>query len=181
MKLPTREQCLQWYEDIGTHPDIMKHVLMVNKVAVFLAKKLKENNIKINVELIDRASLLHDLDKWLCINDDKVKHGYETEKILIKKGYPELGYYAKQHVLDFSLQGFDTWEEKVICYADTRVLRDKIVSLNERLEYIFERYANKYSNKEKKLRKALKKIEDEIFSKLDFEPDKLGKLIGQNI
>ena len=45
MKLPNREQCLEWYKEIGTHQDIMNHVLVVNKVAVFLAKKLKENNV----------------------------------------------------------------------------------------------------------------------------------------
>ena len=42
MRFPTREQCLRWYKELGTPQNIIDHVIAVNKVAVFLCKKLKE-------------------------------------------------------------------------------------------------------------------------------------------
>jgi HD superfamily phosphodiesterase len=177
MKLPTREQCLEYYRALETPQNIMNHVIKVNKVAVFLAKELKKKGIDIDVDLVDKASLLHDLDKWLCLNDESLVHGFETEKILTEKGYPEIGFYARQHRIDLILNGLKTWEEKVINYADKRILNDKVVSMKERIDYINKRYPSDDKEKEKKIRELSFKEEELLFSKLDIEPDDLSKYI----
>ncbi|MEK6916575.1 MAG: hypothetical protein AABW92_02425 [Nanoarchaeota archaeon] len=170
MNYPTREQCLKWYRDIGTPENILDHVALVNKVAVFLAKKLKEKGVKINIELVDKASLLHDLDKWFCINDKSVRHGFKTEEILTEKGYSELGFYAKQHN---SIQS-KTWEEKVISYSDARVLFTKIVPVQDRIDSSKKRYKREEGFWDKALESLLEK-EKIIFSKLAIKPDKLAE------
>ena len=173
MKYPSREECLRDYLEIKTPQNIIEHVIVVNKVAVFLAKKLKKKGIKLNLRLVDKASLLHDLDKWLCINDKSLKHGFETEKMLAEKGYPEIGFYARQHVAELILGELKTWEEKIINYADKRVLHDQIVSLKERFDYINERYPAKDFEKRRKIIELSYVLEKEIFSKLGFSPEEL--------
>ena len=173
MRFPTREQCLRWYKELGTPQNIIDHVIAVNKVAVFLCKKLKEKGIEIDSETVDKGSLLHDLDKWLCINDKSVKHGFRTEEILAEKGDSELGFYAKQHRGDF-IKSLKTWEEKIIYYADKRVLHDKIVSLKGRYDYINRKYPARDSENRKEDIALVYKLEKEIFDIIGEAPEILS-------
>lgn len=174
---PSEKECISWYKEIGTPENIIRHAKAVNKVAVFLAKELIKKGIKININVVDKASLLHDLDKWLCIQDKSIEHGFETEKMLTKKGYPELGYYARQHRGDLIKKGYNTWEEKIISYADKRVLEDKIVGLKKRFEYINKKYPAQDINERESEIDMYYKLEKEIFSCLDFGPDSLAEVM----
>ncbi len=165
MKYPTIEECFEFYKEINTPQNIINHVIAVNRIAVFLAERLKEKDVEIDVRLVDAASLLHDLDKWLCINDKSLRHGEETEKILKEKGFPEVGFYARQHIAE-RLDENSTWEEKVICYADKRVRDEKIVTLKERFDYINERYPAKDMQKRMESIKNTYEIEEEIMGKI---------------
>ena len=178
MKLPTHNKIIEWYKEIDTPNHILDHVKLVNKIANFLAKKLYEKNIKLNLEVIDKASLAHDLDKWLCINDKSIKHGFKTEEILIEKGYPEIGYYARQHRGDLIVHGLKTWEEKIIAYSDKRVQENKIVTLDNRFKSINKRYPAKNIKLRKKQISLFYELEKEIFSKLDLKPQELEKFIN---
>lgn len=175
LNMPTHEQCIQWYKEIKTPDNIIKHVEKVNKVATYLAKKLIEKGININYDLVDKASLLHDLDKWHCINDPKIKHGLLTEKILTEKGFPEIGKYAKNHIPSQLFHKEPSWEEKLIVYADSRVLYDTIVSQQHRVIDALERYNIPEEIREKEIAFG-KKCEKDIFSKLDIKPEDLEKL-----
>ncbi|MFA4855017.1 MAG: HDIG domain-containing metalloprotein [archaeon] len=71
---------------------------------------------------------------------------------------------------------FDCWEEKIVYYADKRVNHDKIVSLDERFDYLLKRYGI-----EKGIRRTflhckplVEKLEKEIFSKIDAGPELEG-------
>jgi len=174
---PSIEDCIKWYKELGTPDNIIDHVTMVNKIAGFIATELYKNGVKLNLELVDKASLVHDLDKWLCINDKTVRHGYKTEEILTKKGYPELGYYARQHRGDLIVKGYKSWEEKVIAYADKRTQDDTVVSLKKRFEYINGAYPPKCTKKREEQIKLSFELEKEIFSKLDLGPEELKNKI----
>jgi len=50
-----------------------------------------------------------------------------------------------------------TWEEKVVFYADKRVKNEKIVSVDERFEYIKKRYNKDDVEKELNFTKELEK------------------------
>jgi hypothetical protein len=176
MKYPTRKQCFEFYWEINTPLNIVDHVIIVNNIAYFLAKKLKEKKVKIDLKLVDAASFLHDLDKWLCINNKTLVHGIETERILKEKGYPEVGYYAKQHIAEL-LTDDSTWEEKVICYSDKRVLDVKIVPLKKRFEYINLRYPPKDPERRLESIRNTYEIEQQIMEKIGMDTEELEKLI----
>ncbi|MCM2326126.1 MAG: hypothetical protein NDI94_06700 [Candidatus Woesearchaeota archaeon] len=173
MKYPSHEECINWYKEQKTPDNIMAHVKKVNEVANFLAEKLTEKGIRINLEIVDKASLLHDLDKWMCINDKSIDHGFETERILTKKGFPDLGFYARQHRADIILDGLNSWEEKIIAYADKRCNDDNVVSLKERFDYVNVKYPAKDIEKRKREMRLFYELEEEIFRIIGISPDKL--------
>jgi uncharacterized protein len=143
LKLPSKEECFKLLEKYGTFPNIVEHCKMVNKVAVYLAKKLREKGINVDVDLVDRASLLHDIAKSGTIRanipPEEENHHIDGEEILVKEGYPEVGHLVRMHSLK-EIENLKTWEEKIIQYADVRVRHTRIVSVKERLEDLYKRY-----------------------------------------
>ena len=59
--LPTRKECLAIIGEHHVPPHIVKHSLTAAKLAVFLAQRLTEKGIAVDVNLVDRACLLHDI------------------------------------------------------------------------------------------------------------------------
>ena len=59
--IPTREECFNLMDKYRVPIGVKKHCLIVNKIAVFLAKKLRAAGIDIDVNVVEAASLLHDL------------------------------------------------------------------------------------------------------------------------
>ena len=178
MKLPTREGCFKLLEKYGTFPHIIEHCKVVNKVAVYLAKKLKEKGIEINVDLVDRASLLHDIAKSKTIREnippEEENHHIDGEEILIKEGYPEVGRVIRMHSLK-EIKNLKTWEEKVMQYADLRVRHTRIVSIKERIEDLYKRYN---VPPEKRVdEKLVYNLEKEIYDVIGESPEKLKEVI----
>ena len=166
MNLPTRDQCIELMGQAGMLENIVRHSMAVNLVAVFLAKEIKRNGTRIDVDLVDRASLLHDLDKHLTFQNGQ--HGVVGKKMLEEKGYPELGEFCVTHNLEFPLSNsFPSLEHKIVFYADKRVNGDKIVSRKERFEYIKNKYGARSPGALSKIlscEKFLLEVEEEIFS-----------------
>ncbi|UCF42352.1 MAG: HD domain-containing protein [Planctomycetota bacterium] len=131
------------------------------KLAVFLAERLQEKGIRVDVELLDRACLLHDIAR-VCdfreldyskfeqrvTEEDKAKWRHiramyggmgheEAAYDILKQKYPRLALTIRKHrymaMLDEKVRP-DTLEEKLAYYADMRVMEDRIVPLKERLE-----------------------------------------------
>ena len=103
-----------------------------------IADLLEKKGTNINRDLAAAGALLHDVEK-LSPNDHVIE-GFEMVKSI---GYPEVASVIKKHGLahmkeeDFIPK---TWEEKIVFYADKRVKGSKIVSVDERFEYIGQRY-----------------------------------------
>ena len=170
--LPSREECLALLEKYELPEHIVRHSLEVEKVAVYLAKKLLEAGEQIDVDLVSRAAILHDLDKMKSLEVGS-GHGTISRKILEKEGLPKLGLIAFKHHLSIVLGSspFQTWEEKIVYYADKRVNHDQIVSLGERFKYLLERYGKEAKIVEKisSCKPRVEGLEKEIFNKLNID------------
>lgn len=184
-KLPTREECFRLLDKYGTSEKefekIKDHSIIVAKIAVFLAKELNKAGEKVNVELIEKAGLLHDIAKAESIKSEhKISHRDEAYKILLAEGYPEIAELAKKHgVLNISESKI--WEEKLIVYSDIRTV-DRQVSkkLEDKFKLGIERYKKFRPDIEKTVAEILpkaRKLEKEIFSKLKIKPEDLGKYV----
>ncbi len=94
---------------------------------------------------------------------------------LIEKGFHKLGKLAKNHIPKEIHNKNHSWEKKMIVYADSRVLNDKIVSQDYRIKDALKRYD--FPEEEKIIEVEFgKKCEKDIFSVLDIMPDDLTKL-----
>jgi HD superfamily phosphodiesterase len=188
-------------DGFGVPLHIRKHSLAVAKLGVFLAKKLKEKGISVDVDLVDRACLLHDL---LRICDPRFRGGYDRSaefRILARKSchedaayellkdkYPELALAVKRHRYAALLDEKDkpvTWEEKIVYYADKRVMHDRIVPLKERLDEAHIRNARRRNCKNQakldseRIDAAIFELEREILDKIGLEPAEVTA--GRNI
>ncbi len=170
--LPSREQCIELLKKYELPPHIIRHSEAVEKLAVFLAKKFNAKGISVNTELVSRISLLHDIDKMQTLKPGfEHLHSKLSKEILEKEGFPLIGKMVSKHLLENVLEEkpFENWEEKLLLYSDKRVNHDQIVSLQERFDYLLDRYG-----KEKKIfdrisacKPGAEELEKEIFSNLD--------------
>jgi len=157
---------------------IVRHSLTVAKLAVFLAERLKENGIAVDVNLVDRACLLHDIFR-ICELEKSEAHE-DAAYNLLKEKYPVLALTVKKHRYSALLDEKErptTWEEKLVYYADKRVMHDKIVSLKQRLEEAHKRNAPRPKAQgvinPAKIDRLIYKLEEEIFSKIKLNPDEV--------
>jgi len=201
--LPTRKECLAIIEEHHVPPHIAKHSLTAAKLAVFLAQRLTEKGITVDVNLVDRACLLHDIVR-ICdfkeldysrfeqpvTAEDKAKwqqlrakyketpHEYAAYDIL-KDKFPVLALTIKKHryigILN-KKEKPNTWEEKLVYYADMRVMHNKIVPLEERLTEAHKRNVHFYKTEAQRLSTIAKvdpliySLEKEIFDEISLSP-----------
>jgi uncharacterized protein len=169
INLPSKTECDEMMKRWGMPENIMRHSLQVNRVSMFLAKKLKDSGLKINLALVDKGSLLHDLDKIRTLKTDQ--HGIVAKEFLTNKGYPEVGDIASWHRFSFIKDSNLPWEAKIVNYADKRVKHDKIVSLQDRFADLLMRYDVKTPDHE--AIQCFFQLEKEIFTRIKLDPDKL--------
>ncbi len=175
MKLPTKKECIELLKKHGATENIIEHSIMVSKIARNLAEKLAKKGIEINIELADKGALLHDIGKMKAIkNKNEKRHEKLGEEILKKEGYPELANLAKMHMLS-KIDKLKTWEEKVVYYADKRISKRKVVSIEKRYKDLEKRYS--IPKKRKTPLQKLKKLEREIFDFLVEHPEIFEELI----
>lgn len=166
--LPSREECLELLRECHVPVHIVKHSKAVAKLGGFVARKLVEKGIPVNVDLVERACLLHDIFRvcefplqdfsrfeQLVTEEDKEKwrrlkeqHGSVRHEdaacAFLRDAYPILAQTIRKHRYTAIVDAEDmprTWEEKLVYYADKRAMHDKIVPLMERLDEAHKRNA----------------------------------------
>ena len=162
---------------------IIDHSIMVSNVALFLSLKLKKYSPDLDSRLTTSAALLHDITKTRSF-DTKESHSETGGLMLIKLGYPEVGDIIRQHViLDSYKNDSPVSEQEIVNYSDKRILHDKVVPLNKRLEYIKLRYGTKKEFKDRiqTMWTNTLKLENKIFCQLDITPRQLSKCVSKEI
>ena len=65
--IPPREECLRLMGEYGMLENIIAHSLKVARVALFLSMELNKKGQRVDLGLVEAASLLHDLTKTECL------------------------------------------------------------------------------------------------------------------
>lgn len=160
----SRNDCLKLLDKYGIEGDVLQHSLKVEEVAVFLGKKLKEKNVDVNLDLISRGALLHDIGKVVA-DHTKMDHVEAGTVVLRGEGFYDLADICRTHAIYVFIDKTSllvSLEQKIVNYADKRVLGDKLVSLDERLVYLKKRYIDDEQSF-LEIKKNLEVLEKEIF------------------
>jgi putative nucleotidyltransferase with HDIG domain len=180
-KLPAKEECLKLLKKYCVSEEHYKaekdHVESVAKTALFLANKLKQAGVAINLDLVECGALLHDLGKTK--NDPC--HSETARKLLLKEGYPKIADIAGKHGLR-TITTYKTWEQKVVVYSDARTGKatELLQSLDKRRELFIQKHEGKIPDVVEQLSKSvpnIRKIENKIFSKINMKPEELSNYL----
>lgn len=173
MRIPSQRECYRLMKQMDMLANIMSHSLQVCRVASWLSEQLCRQGTAINRDLVQAGALLHDITKSRSIKTGEI-HSETGSKYITQLGYPEVGDIVRQHVkLDVYFETSAPSEAEIVNYADKRVLHDRIVTLQERMNYILERYGkstvarNGYSW----LRDKSIELETRIFALLPIQPE----------
>jgi putative nucleotidyltransferase with HDIG domain len=201
MNLPTIQECEALFQQYHVPKNIFGHCKKVSELATHIAKLLKKRGIKIDVQLVTVGGLLHDLMKAAAIDDiskmnrfnympsqeeieawKKLRKKYAgmheseiTHDILTDK-YPQLAeFILHEGKLSRDIITERIWEEKVVHYADWRVLGTEIVPLDTRLDDFRKRYAHIIEKNGdahwRKTQEAERQAERQICEALNAEPE----------
>ncbi|BDD86624.1 HD domain-containing protein [Desulfofustis limnaeus] len=182
--IPDQAVCLELMEQYGMLDNIRRHSLLVARVAETLVGNLHipadSRDFRPNRNLVLAGALLHDIAKTRCL-DGSCRHAEEGQLICEEHGYPEVGVIVGEHVLlsSFTPEYYRRGRfpaREIVYYADKRVKHDQIVSLQERLLYIIDRYSGNLPAVEQRIRENFRRcqeLERHLFSFLPFSAEEL--------
>jgi len=136
-RIPVREECMDILQKQNVPENIIKHCLKVAEMSMDIARKLEdEKGIAVNRSLLRAAAMLHDITK-----SKPGDHVLSGTKFLKNHGFNAVSEIVRTHGL-YHLPEIrpDTIEQKILFYADKRVIDDRIVSLDERFRYFQDRH-----------------------------------------
>jgi len=166
MKLPTRAQIEQWREEVMLPEHIARHCDAVAAFAVRLGEALTQRSNPVRLLALRRAGEVHDLLRFLDFRpgsgpvDAKetseqlrlfedfrkrylgLRHEPACAQFLREQGFPELSDIVAVHGLSLEATIRKTVEQKLIFYADKRVMIDKVVTLDVRFADFLTRYGS---------------------------------------
>jgi len=179
--IPDINHCLELMEQYDMLPNIRHHSFMVARVAEIITSGLIRAGHELSLETVIAGALLHDIGKTACLDsdDDHAVKGFEicmahnlgpiadivAEHVILKNFAPENGY----------------GEKEIVYYADKRVNHDQVVSLQERLTYILERYGLNNEARRRAIRRnyaLCQELEQRMFSSLIFAPSDIADLLA---
>jgi len=178
--IPGVNECLDLMEQYHMLPNIKDHSIVVTEVAGVITNGLIAAGYDLSLETVIAGALLHDIGKTACLDNDD-DHAARGLEICLAHNLETIADIVAEHVIlkNYAPQnGFA--EKEIVYYADKRVNHDKVVSLEERLAYILERYG---MNNEVRCR-AIKRnyarcqdLEKRMFSFLTFDPADISELL----
>src|SRR3989338_528070 len=204
MNLPTPQQCEQLFVEYKVPRDtIYAHCQAVQKVAMFLAENLIKQGYPLHIVIVRPLALLHDFMKVVVLErllpplyphhtlpEETAMHQQIRKRFkgksetyaaytILKEKYPEFALlFLGLDKLTRNPAAIVPEEVHFIHYVDWRVLETRIVSMGERLTYIWNRYHHWMeenqidweATKEKQFQ-----YEQKIFNHLAFLPAQLAE------
>ena len=178
--IPSIEMCFHLMDKYQMLENIKAHSIEVTKVAHLIASGLHNAGLDISLKKTLAGAMLHDIGKTSSLNSTE-NHAEIGKEICLQNHLDEIADIVNEHIIlkDYNIN--DNYSEKeIVYYSDKRVNHDKIVPLEERLNYILERYGRNQERLRKLIKKNFelcKKVEEKLFNKLDFSYKSLSYLV----
>ena len=138
--IPGANDCLDLMEQYQMLPNIKDHSFVVAKVAEIITNGLIAAGHDVSLDRVIAGALLHDIGKTACLDNDE-DHAAKGLEICLAHNLETIADIVAEHVILKNYAPENGFAEKeIVYYADKRVNHDQVVSLEERLAYILERY-----------------------------------------
>jgi len=178
--IPKRDECFALLRKYKVPEHIIQHSRIVHAVALYLCQALLGQREKLDQDLIEASSLLHDIAKLKSLNTGE-SHPRAGALLLSSLGYPEVAEIVRQHVvLDDGIPSGQITEVALVHYADKRVKHTEIVSLAERFQDLKERYGKSPAALAwlEDLEEKSFVLEEQIFQRLPIKPESLASVVS---
>lgn len=168
-RYPSEDECYFLINKYDMLPNIIDHSKQVKNVAEAIYEHIKDKS-NLSLELITASALLHDITKTKSILLNEMRHDLTGGELLRELGYDEIAVIVENHVV---FSGFDPYgpvsEKEIIYYADKRVMHDKVVTIDIRVDDLVKRYGKTDKIKEMILhnKKFILNLEAKIQSHMD--------------
>jgi uncharacterized protein len=138
-RIPSREECDELMAKYSMLPNIVEHSIKVMRVSLAITDNL-QSGVSVNRDLVMAAALLHDITKTRSLVT-KERHDTSGGELLRELGFSRIAEIVEQHVIIQNLNPQGRLEEReIVYYADKRVLHDTIVTIDERVHDLIQRY-----------------------------------------
>jgi uncharacterized protein len=178
--VPSVEECFFLLRRHGVPENVVEHSRRVHQVAATLCRELNRRGESLNLEVVEAASLLHDIAKVASFQT-RENHSLAGARVLRELGFPEVAEVVRQHVvLDAGSDHGRITEASLVHYADKRVKHKEIVSLEERFQDLRERYGKSPEARSwlDDLERQSLLLEERIFRKIPLSPESLSLVTG---
>jgi uncharacterized protein len=180
--IPTRSECLAALTERGVPDNIIGHSIVVERVALLLSSELTRAGNTLDERLLSAGALLHDVAKMRGLAEGK-PHGELGARTTDELGYKEVSPIVAQHVwLSGQALNGRIDEAALVNYADKRVNHEQIVTLDERFDYLFDRYGSASPEARRRIeemKRLTQRVETEIFRRLTIAPEDVKGLIEE--
>ncbi len=187
-RLPSDDEIAEWRSSTLLPTHIVNHCETVANLCDRLSHDLRQRGIIVRQKTVRAAARVHDLLRFVDFRPGASPKGfrYSPEELarwaewtgrflgmrheaacaafLREQGYPALGTIVKTHGLRLGDNAHTTIEQKLLYYADKRVMLDQVVTLDERFADFAQRYGGgKQSDQAKLWHDEARAIERELF------------------
>lgn len=171
-----KEQAIEILKKANCNKQLIRHCIVVSELALKIAKRINAGGDKVDVELVEIGSLLHDIGRSKI---DGIKHAIEGVKIAKAFDLPkEVISIIERHVgagltkedakkIGLPIKDYLplTLEEKIVCHADSLIASFKRQKLSKAIENL--------KKVNKKAVKRLKKLHEELSELAGIDLDKI--------
>jgi len=176
VNIPDYNTCYDLLNHYKVPEHIIAHSRQVALISLYLGECLQGEKIYFKPQLLLSAALLHDIAKMESVNNG-CDHAALGAEWLVLEGYPEVAEIVLNHVvLKTDLAGPIVAKE-IVYYADKRVRHTEIVSVNERLEDLRQRYGvcSVSMRRLAELENLTLAVEKKLFAPLNIRPENILK------
>ena len=181
--IPSVADCFRYMEQYRMLDNIRDHSIIVARVAALLVRDANRAGSNFSLELAVAGALMHDIGKTACL-DTEEDHARMGMEICLTHGLDEIAPIVDQHVVLKECNGAPLSEKEIVYYADKRVNHDQVVSLEDRLAYILDRYANGNRQRQAAILynfERCQRLEARLFKNLTFAPARVAELIDHRL
>ena len=169
-RIPSQEEC---YDLMAAHAmlsNIVDHSRQVMRVSLAIVDHLT-SEAAVNRDRVIAGALLHDIAKTKSLTT-KEHHDASGAEILRALGFNSIAEIVEQHVFLHHVDLHGRLEEReIVYYADKRVMHDRIVTVDERIHDLIQRYGatETVRNKIHQNKETILAIESKIADFMDID------------